>query len=107
MPKASDMTNDELAKELEDAAKLYECEDGEEEREEHAILVEAAVRLRSAQSASAELRECLKEAIGCADEFQKFFETHPYLCKYTRDVIKRSKKALEGAKDDSPSCEDN
>ena len=47
----------------------------------------------------AELRECLEEVIGCADEFQKFFEMHPYLCKYTRDLVKKSRKALEGAKD--------
>lgn len=43
-----------------------------------------------------ELRECLTEATGCADEFQKFFEKHPYLCKYTRDIVARSRKALEG-----------
>lgn len=47
--KISDMSNDELAKELEDAAKLYEDDVEEGEREEHAILVEAAKRLRKPQ----------------------------------------------------------
>lgn len=46
----------------------------------------------------AELQKLLKEAADCADEFQKFFETHPYLCKYTRDIVKKSRKAVEGAK---------
>lgn len=54
-----------------------------------------------------ELCGLLEEATDCADEFQKFFEQHPYLCKYTRDVIKKSKKAMERIKDDSPSCENN
>ena len=44
---ASELTNEELSKELEEAAKLYECEDGEEEREEHAILIECAKRLKA------------------------------------------------------------
>ena len=65
------------------------------------VIIEQTNKIEELQLEVEELQECLKEAIGCADEFQKFFEEHPYLCKYTRDVVKKSRKALEGANDDN------
>lgn len=59
--KISNMSNEELAQELEDAAKNFEDDVDEGEREEHAILVEAAKRLRKPQEEEKAAEEKAKE----------------------------------------------